>query len=166
MSLENVVGFWQRLQDDPSLQVKVKNLARNKDEWAGKIVQLAGRSGYVVSEGEILETEAVIEFWQKVHSDTGLQTRLKPTREMQSEQQAVAEVVKIARDAGYVFSANALELITKAYADGFASRASHELSERQLDTVAAGVSHPLSFNSISTSLAINGPRIGNYVWAG
>jgi hypothetical protein len=85
---------------------------------------------------------------------------------MQSEQQAVAETVKIARDAGYAFSTDALKLITTAYAEGFASRACHELSERQLDTVSAGASHPLSFSSIGESLAIKGPRIGNYVWAG
>jgi hypothetical protein len=166
MSLENVVQFWQHVAYDNVLHDQIKRLARDKSEWAARVAEIAGSLGLSVSAQEVMETEAVIAFWQEVEVNSTLQLRLKTARELQSEELAADEVVKVASEAGYTFSAKAVQRITKAYADGYA-RASHDLTERQLDdVVAAAGGASASSNSIGTSLGIRSPRIGNYVWAG
>jgi len=46
MSLESVVGFWQRIGGDSASQDTVGRLAKDKLEWARKIVEMAGTLGF------------------------------------------------------------------------------------------------------------------------
>lgn len=138
MSLQNVVGFWQRVQNDAALLDEVKDVA-NRDEWLRQIVRIASQNGFAFTPAEMLEAEAVLVFWKKVQSDRELQTRLKPTRLMQSEEQAAGEVVKIAGAAGFQFSQDALKLITQPYVEAYSAKAVKELNDKQLETVVGGL---------------------------
>src|SRR4026208_2468138 len=78
MSLQNVVGFWQKVQTDVALRDQV--ILTNRDEGLRRIVQIAGQNGFDFTQAEMLEAEAVLAFWQRVQSDSELQARLKQTR--------------------------------------------------------------------------------------
>lgn len=152
MSLQNVVGFWQKVQTDVALRDQV--ILTNRDEGLRRIVQIAGQNGFDFTQAEVLEAEAVLAFWQRVQSDGELQARLKQTRLLESEGQAAAEVVKIARDAGFVFSNDALKKISEPYVRAYAASARRQLSEEQLETIVGGASVPSSPGFISSSLAM------------
>src|SRR5262245_15614827 len=66
--------------------------------------------------------ENVVGFWQSLNDKPELQAKMKPTRSLPTEDQAAAEVVNDAADAGFVFSANAFKRITRAYAGAFCLR--------------------------------------------
>jgi len=140
MSLENVIAFWTKVQDDKELQERVQpgeNVPKlSKDVPASELeglAKLATDAGFPCTPGELAANEAVIRFWSAVPKDDALQAELKSCEDM-SEDAAAAETVRIAGTYGYTFTAEELNVISPVVL----AAQSGALSENELDAVAGG----------------------------
>jgi predicted ribosomally synthesized peptide with nif11-like leader len=114
MAHERVVAFWQRVQNDKGLQDSIQGLTKTpKEQRLAEMVRLGEQKGYSFTAAELLEFDAVMAFWQKVHGDTKLQEKLQPIQQLGAEA-AASEVIRIAGESGFPFSKEALEAATKA----------------------------------------------------
>lgn len=169
MSTEQVIAFWQRVQNDEQLQRRVhpsggqvpKLHAGTQPAELGGLCRIAEDIGFTCTAEEFAAVEAVMRFWSQVHKDEQLQERLKTAEAMESHDQALAEVARIAGEAGFHFNAEQLDAVTRAHMEATGQLTSEgELSEEQLEQLAGGASgvpgYPLSFNyALSGQWAVN-----------
>jgi predicted ribosomally synthesized peptide with nif11-like leader len=134
MSYAHVMAFGQRVKDDAQLRKEVAALEETaRDARPARLVQLGHDAAFTFTADELLDIEAVTVFWQKVQGDRGLQARLERVGDF-DQASAAAEVVNLAREAGFSFTAEALIAATSAKAEGEPG----ELTDEQLDAVAGG----------------------------
>ena len=156
MSLENVIAFWTKVQDDKELQERVQpgeNVPKlSKDVPASALeglAKLANDAGFPCTPGELAANEAVIRFWSAVPTDDALQAELKSCEDM-SEAAAAAETVRIAGTHGYTFTAEELNVISPV----ILAAQSGELRDNQLDDVAGGSAFVKTEFELSKSLSL------------
>ena len=145
MSLENVVKFWQEVEDDQQLQQSLQSLGnQGKDDRPAEMAKLANEKGFSVTGDELLAADAVFSFWEQVKNDEALQEKLKPSQELSSAEDSLAAVLEVAQGAGFSFSKDQLAEITSAQAKAGASQEA-DVSDEELESVVGGLS--LSFSS-------------------
>jgi predicted ribosomally synthesized peptide with nif11-like leader len=159
MSLENVISFWQKVQQDKSLQSRVhpqagkvpKMSADLKPEALQELARISKEAGYDATPQEFVAAESVMRFWETVSKDKSLQAALK-TAQAATEAEATASVVKVADGAGYHFTPNELTTVTTALqGTGWMSTAG-ELSDEQLKSVAGGLTSYSTLTSYNLAL--------------
>lgn len=174
MSIQNVISFWQKVQEDKALQKrvhpqagKVPKLGANvKAEELKELANIAKESGYTATPQEFATTESVMRFWEKVSKDKTLQGRLKPAQGM-NEAKASEAATQVAKDAGFRFTPGELATVTNALQGTGWIAHKAELSDAQLEGVAGGGGVPgspsllLSYNAAAQGLlATSFRRIG------
>lgn len=140
MSLDNSIAFWQRVQTDTQLQKSI-NQTRNtaSENIPQAVANLANQMGFTVTGDELKETESVVAFWQRVHTDRGLREKVGSAQEQATAEDALHEVADIAHEAGFAFSKDALATVTQALTAGGAEAGGQaELTDAQLEGVAGG----------------------------
>jgi hypothetical protein len=160
MSYEGVIGFWQKVSEDKTLQDKIAPKAgkvplldgSNKPEELKELSNIAKSAGFDASAEELAATEAVMRFWGQVTKDMKLQERLKPAQSIQSVDRASAEIARIAGEVGYSFTGPQVNTIT-ALLQNTGVMGEREMSDKQLDSVVGG---SLNAYSLSYDAAISG----------
>jgi len=173
MSYESVIGFWQKVSQDKTLQDQIAPKAgkvpfldgSNKPNELTELSKIAKAAGFDASPEELAATEAVIRFWSEVTKDLKLQEKLKPAQSIDAADRAASEIARIAGEAGFRFTGPQVNTIT-ALLQNTAVMGEREISDKQLDSVVGGAFSPYSasFNTaISgqfTSLLRKVPMIG------
>ena len=84
-----------------------------------------------------MATEAVQQFWNRVEKDAALRRKVSPLRDMDDSSAITGEVVRIAADAGFEFTADELEQATEAIRAE--AQMEGELQNDQLERVVGGI---------------------------
>jgi hypothetical protein len=106
-----------------------------------------------------MSTEAVKQFWQKANSDKALQAKLA-TIQGKERQAAIAAVVKLAAEVGFVFTAQEYDAAVKE--ELTRQHSAGELDERQLVDIAGGIglASPATINSCNNNCPATGVGLG------
>ena len=158
MSIENVIAFWRLAQDDGSLRQRLESLSKeNRDARPETVVKLGAAAGLSFTRAELLATEAVLAFWERVRSDSALQAKLKPVQSSGDAASASNAIAKIAQEAGFQVTGEQIATVTAArIASG-----SMELKEEELERVVGGATSLSSLN-VSLTNAISGKWLPNF----
>ena len=148
MSIQAVVGFWQAVQKDPALQRRIDprsgfvpalHAGDPTSELEG-LSRVAREAGFDCSAEELRAAEAVIRFWGLVAERKDLQQQLMPAGTMERPA-AVSLIFSVAKQAGFKFTMEQLDTVTKAHlmAAAAAAEPSDELDNEELEAVAGGI---------------------------
>jgi hypothetical protein len=145
MSIHSVVDFWRNVQTNPELSAKLSALVgRSADDKDVAGAEIARESGFEVTPEEMKDVGSVAAFWNRVERDEALRRKLEPARDSETADLAMREITKVANDAGFDFSLEALQYVTGALVNaGRATAAPAEatgMTEDELAGVAGGVS--------------------------
>jgi hypothetical protein len=145
MSIYSVVDFWRGVQTNPALASKVTALVQQaNDDACGVGATIAREAGFDATPEELRDVGEVVAFWNRVERDETLCRKLEPARECETADLAMREITKVASEAGFKFSLEALQHVTAALVNAgratAAPGANGELSEAELEGVAGGVS--------------------------
>jgi predicted ribosomally synthesized peptide with nif11-like leader len=158
MSIENVIAFWRLAQDDQGLRQRLEALkGEARDARPETVVKMAAAAGLSFSSGELLATEAVLAFWERVKTDAGLQAQLAPLQSGDDAAAATGEIAKIAQAAGFQVTAEQIATVTEARVASGAM----ELDESQLQSVVGGARGLTGLN-LSLSNALKGKWAPNF----
>jgi predicted ribosomally synthesized peptide with nif11-like leader len=163
MSVENVVSFWEKVQQDKDLQSRVNPKAGTVPKMGANVqpdalkdlARIAKEAGYDATPQEFAAAESVMRFWDQVSKDKNLQNSLKGAQ-AGSEGEAAAAVVKVAQGAGYKFTGKELTTVTNALQGTGWMKGSSELSDDELQSVAGGLTATQFPTLFSYKLALTG----------
>ena len=145
MSIPSVVDFWRSVQTNPELAARLSVLVEqaNDDRCVGG-ARIARELGFEVTAEEMDDVGNVVVFWNRVEHDAALREKLGPAREAETADLALKEITRVAGEAGFQFSLDALRIVTAALVNAGRATASPaegaELTDDQLAAVAGGVS--------------------------
>jgi hypothetical protein len=143
MALKAVVNFWQDVRKNQALRGKVEGSGVvpefrpgiSASEFDG-LSAIARESGHDCSSEDLRAAETVARFWSRVDEDETLQKKLISSDSMERDQ-AVSFIGNVAKDSGFNFSLEQLDVFTKAKVQAIQALTG-ELSETQLEGVAGG----------------------------
>jgi predicted ribosomally synthesized peptide with nif11-like leader len=146
MSIENAVSFRQKVGRDQQLQSRIKphtakipkNAGELRPETFQELSKIAKELGFDASPQEFVAAESVIQFWERVENDRGLEASVKAAQTGTAAQSAEA-IVKVAQRAGYGFTVNDLTAVGKALQGTPSVASGAEIDDKQLEKVAGGV---------------------------
>ena len=174
MSMNAVAGFWQKVQNDPALQRRVRpaQTAGGSDPVAQfqKLAGVAREAGFDCTGEELQGAEEVTRFWLRVVEDERLQKELLPADELPPAK-ALQLIHQVANRAGFKCTLEQVDVITKAQVERQkAADATGELTDSDLDSVAGGVGTAFgasSFAALSGRWNVLCARVGGafkYYW--
>jgi hypothetical protein len=145
MSIHSVVDFWRSVQTNPELTARLSALVEQADDdtcVAG--AEIAREEGFEVTPEEMKDVGSVVAFWNRVERDEALRRKLEPARDLETPDSALREITRVANEAGFAFSLDALQHVTGALVNaGRATAAPAEragMTEEELAGIAGGVS--------------------------
>ena len=143
MPLKAVVNFWQDVRKSQALRSKIDGSGVIPEFRPGisasdfdGLSTIARESGHDCSSEDLRAAEAVARFWNRVDEDEALQKKLIPSDSMEREQ-AVSFIGNVAKDSGFDFTLEQLDVFTKAKVQAIQTLGG-ELSDTQLEGVAGG----------------------------
>jgi hypothetical protein len=166
MSIYSVVDFWRTVQTKPELQAKLTEIMKHAtDGLCVGGAQVAREAGFDVAPQEMQDVGTVAAFWNRVDHDDTLCQKLAAARESDTPEVAMREITKVAAEAGYAFSTEALQYVTGALVNsGRAiqgqSKEGIPLSDDELAAVAGGTSFRASLEMARRKLWQEVPKIG------
>jgi predicted ribosomally synthesized peptide with nif11-like leader len=145
VSICSVVDFWRKVQTDPTLQATLgTEVAKHAPEHrCVRGAQVARDAGFDVTPEELLDVGAVAAFWSRVERDPALREKLAPAQASETPELAMHEITRVANEAGFQFSLEALQHVTGALVNSGRATAPEtaegvELSDDQLADVSGG----------------------------
>jgi hypothetical protein len=146
MSIQAVVAFWQKVQKDKRLQERLDPKAGIVPELHADsslaelegLNKIAREEGFDTTAEDFRAAEAVTRFWGRVAEDKGLQKKMIGAEGLERSE-AVKFVFSTAMQAGFKFTIDQLDAISKAQIQAAGSRLGGELSTEQLESVAGGI---------------------------
>lgn len=141
MAFEDVLQFWQRVQTDTDFQKTLRSVQdRAEEERPGAVAAIAQQAGFSVTADEFNAMESAMAFVDRVEHDSELKAKLKPAGQLESEEEALSAVVKVAEDSGFEFPPEALSIVTRALATAGidVGPEASRLSDAQLEGITGG----------------------------
>lgn len=146
MSIQAVVAFWQKVQNDARLQERIDPKTGIVPELHADstvadlqaLNQVARDEGFDTTAEDFRAAEAVTRFWGRVSEDKSLQKKMIGAEGLERSD-AVKFIFSTATQAGFNFTIEQLDAVSKAQVQAAGSHLRGELSTEQLDAVAGGI---------------------------
>ena len=84
-----------------------------------------------------MSNEQLIAFWRKAQNDEDLGARLETAQRIESREESAAQIVRIAEEAGFRFTADDLEAVSDTFTES-EGPSDQELSDDRLEHAAGG----------------------------
>ncbi len=114
MSTQQVVAFWQRVQSDRNLLEMTRAVSRDTSlPELDALCTIAASAGFECTPEEFDAVENVVRFWDWVNQEDRLHKRLESARAKGSHDETLREIVQIAGEAGFTFTTDQLDTVTR-----------------------------------------------------
>jgi predicted ribosomally synthesized peptide with nif11-like leader len=162
MSMDAVFAFWKRVDSDRDLKKRVEGAkapqpAASAAQLEG-LVAIARGAGFDCTAEELRAAESVSRFWERANHDEALQKSLAPADGL-PRPEAIKLILGVANQAGFQFSLDQLDAITKAKV---AAGRGGQLDDDQLEAVAGGAD-ALMMSTVNLSLNFTSPVLNKIV---
>ena len=149
MSLDNVIAFWQKVQNDRSLREKL-----GAETNVARVTEIAKQAGFACTADELMAADSVIRFWTHVANDSSVRDELSAAKNLDANA-ASKEIVRVAARHGFAFTAEQMIVVTPTLMAA-GNAASGELDAAALSNVTGGVQAQGKDVSASLKSAISG----------